>query len=99
MTDLIKGSRMALEYVESVPDDRYNADHIDRDALITALRQALEQQQDEPVARLKVADEPCNQVMALGQMMREWLQAQVSDAGTSVDVGKGFSEFDLLGSM
>ena len=43
--------RMALEYVESVPDDRYNAEHIDRDALITALRQALEQESDnEPVA-------------------------------------------------
>jgi len=41
--------RLALEYVELVPDDRYNADHIDRDALITAIKAALEAK-DEPVA-------------------------------------------------
>ena len=40
--------RLALEYVELVPDDRYNADHIDRDALITAIKAALEVK-DEPV--------------------------------------------------
>jgi len=36
-----KALRLALEYVELVPDDRYNADHIDRDALITAIKAAL----------------------------------------------------------
>ena len=41
--------RLALEYVELVPDDRYNADHIDRDALTTAIKAALEAK-DEPVA-------------------------------------------------
>jgi hypothetical protein len=34
--------RLALEYVELVPDDRYNADHIDRDALITTIKTTLE---------------------------------------------------------
>ena len=41
--------RLALEYVELVPDDRYNAEHIDQDALITAIKSALEAK-DEPVA-------------------------------------------------
>jgi len=41
--------RLALEYVELVPDDRCNAEHIDRDALITAIKAALEAK-DEPVA-------------------------------------------------
>lgn len=40
--------RLALEYVELVPDDRYNADHIDRDALITTIKTTLEAK-DEPV--------------------------------------------------
>ena len=40
--------KLALEYIEAVPDDRYNAEHIDRDALITAIEEALAQQ--EPVA-------------------------------------------------
>jgi len=39
--------RLALEYMELVPDDRYNAEHIDRDALITAIKAALEAK-DEP---------------------------------------------------
>lgn len=34
-------ARLAREYVDSVPDDRYNATHIDRCALITALDGAL----------------------------------------------------------
>ncbi len=33
--------RLALEYVELVPDDRYSAEHIDQDALITAIKAAL----------------------------------------------------------
>jgi len=41
--------RLALEYVELVPDDRYSAEHIDQDALITAIKAALEAK-DEPVA-------------------------------------------------
>jgi len=40
--------RLALEYVELVPDDRYSAEHIDQDALITAIKAALEAK-DEPV--------------------------------------------------
>jgi len=47
--------RLALEYVELVPDDRYNADHIDRDALITAIKAALEAK-DEPVAWMNAHD-------------------------------------------
>ncbi len=48
MTDKDKALRLALEYVELVPDDRYNAEHIDQDALITAIKAALEAK-DEPV--------------------------------------------------
>ena len=42
--------KLALEYIEAVPDDRYNAEHIDRDALITAIEEALAQPEQEPVA-------------------------------------------------
>ncbi len=44
--------KLALEYVEYVPDDRYAVEHIDRDKLVTALREALAEQpaQQEPVA-------------------------------------------------
>ena len=37
--------KLALEYIKAVPDDRYNAEHIDREALITAIEEALEQPQ------------------------------------------------------
>ena len=40
--------KLALEYIQAVPDDRYNAEHIDRDALITAIKETLAQTQ-EPV--------------------------------------------------
>jgi hypothetical protein len=40
--------KLALEYVELVQDDRYNAEHIDREALVTAIKEALAQ--PEPVA-------------------------------------------------
>jgi hypothetical protein len=33
--------KLALEYVELVQDDRYNAEHIDREALVTAIKKAL----------------------------------------------------------
>jgi len=46
--------RLALEYVELVPDDRYSAEHIDQDALITAIKAALEAK-DEPVAWMDAA--------------------------------------------
>ncbi len=59
--------RLALEYVELVPDDRYNAEHIDQDALITAIKAALEAQtrsvvKDELVAIKweKDADKECH---------------------------------------
>ena len=48
--------RLALEYVELVPDDRYNAEHIDQDALITAIKSAL-QAKDEPVAWMSEEDD------------------------------------------
>ena len=44
--------KLALEYIQAVPDDRYNAEHINRDALITAIKEALAQTQ-EPVAGTK----------------------------------------------
>ena len=47
--------RLALEYVELVPDDRYNAEHIDQDALITAIKAALS---GEAQTRSVVKDEP-----------------------------------------
>lgn len=46
-------------------------------------------------AQMKASAEPCSEVLALGQMMREWLQHQVSDNSSCVDTGKGFSEYDL----
>jgi hypothetical protein len=55
----------------------------------------------EPVAfakiftQLKTDDEPCNEVIALGHIMRDWLQKQVSDNSSYVDTGKGFSEYNL----
>ena len=33
--------RPALEYVDAVPDDRDNAEHIDRDALVAAMNGVL----------------------------------------------------------
>ena len=42
--------KLALEYIEAVPDDRYNAEHIDRAALITVIEEALAQPEQEPVA-------------------------------------------------
>ena len=42
--------KLALEYVELVQDDRYNAEHIDREALVTAIKEALAQPEQEPVA-------------------------------------------------
>lgn len=38
--------KLALAYIEAVPDDRYNAEHIDRDALITAINKVLAQTQE-----------------------------------------------------
>ena len=35
--------KLALEYVELVQDDRYNAEHIDREALVTTIKEALAQ--------------------------------------------------------
>ena len=48
--------KLALEYVELVQDDRYNAEHIDREALVAAIKEALmsvpdgAQPEQEPVA-------------------------------------------------
>jgi hypothetical protein len=68
---------------------------------ITAIKEALAQPEQEPVAfakiftQLKTDDEPCNEVIALGHIMRDWLQKQVSDNSSYVDTGKGFSEYNL----
>jgi hypothetical protein len=54
--------RLAYEYVESVPDDRYNAEHIDRDALIQALGKALaEAEKEYRGARLVLASDGVEQ--------------------------------------
>ena len=47
------------------------------------------------MAKAKVENEPCNEVLALGHLMKEWLENQIADAGTYVDTGKGFYEYDL----
>ena len=44
--------KQALEYVDLVPDDRYNAEHIDREALVAAIEEALAQPEQEPVELL-----------------------------------------------
>ena len=36
-----------------------------------------------------------DEVMALGYMMRDWLQAAIIDSGTNVDQGAGIGNFDL----
>ncbi len=54
--------RLALEYVELVPDDRYNAEHIDQDALITAIKAALS---GEAQTRSVVKDEPVGLIESL----------------------------------
>jgi hypothetical protein len=67
----------------------------------SVIKEALAQPEQEPVAfakiftQLKTDDEPCNEVIALGHMMRDWLQKQVSDNSSYVDTGKGFSEYNL----
>ena len=70
------------------------------DKAITAIKEALAQPEQEKqfakvFSQMKLENEPCSEVLALGQMMREWLQHQVSDNGSCVDTGKGFSEYDL----
>ncbi len=90
--------RLALEALENwLEFDPENFGEVDKKA-ITAIKAALEAK-DEPIQKqiikIKTIEEPCNQVMALGQMMRDWLQSQIADSNTSVDVGKGLSEFDL----
>ena len=69
-------------------------------AVENAIKEALAQPEQEKkfaklFAQMKSENEPCSEVLALGQMMREWLQQQVSDNGSCVDTGKGFSEYDL----
>jgi predicted RNA-binding protein Jag len=90
--------RLALEALEHT-ESRFHTIAWGREQdAITAIKAALEAK-DEPIKKqiikIKTIDEPCNQVMALGQMMRDWLQSQIADSNTSVDVGKGLSEFDL----
>lgn len=42
-----------------------------------------------------VENPPPDDAMALGHMMRDWLEAVVVNAGTSVDTGGGFGCYDL----
>jgi hypothetical protein len=67
---------------------------------IAAVEEAIEQAQkpkefSKVFALMKSTDDPCTEVMAVGQLMKEWLEVVVADAGTVIDTGKGFSEFDL----
>lgn len=66
MTDAIQ---MAIEYIESVPDDRLNAEHIDREWLIAALR-AQPADNDEYVQGYK------NGVKREAEIWRERLDAE-----------------------
>jgi hypothetical protein len=99
----------ALKLALGVLETPWNAPYVDGCDLalgkkvkaITAIKEALAQPEQEPVAfakiftQLKTDDEPCNEVIALGHMMRDWLQKQVSDNSSYVDTGKGFSEYNL----
>jgi hypothetical protein len=40
-------------------------------------------------------EQPTDNTMALATLMRDWLRAFASDAGTGVDSGLGFGECDL----
>ena len=73
--------KLALEYIQAVPDDRYNAEHIDRDALITAIKETLAQTQ-EPVKVLHKHEWFRTGEMKVGQMRciscGEWGQEETS---------------------
>lgn len=57
----------------------------------------MAENQKREFARLlpKVDSPPPADAMALGHMMRDWLEVVVADAGTSVDTGGGFGCYDL----
>jgi hypothetical protein len=42
---------------------------------------------------------PHDEVMALGYMMRDWLEAAIVDSGTGVDQGAGLGMFDLWATV
>lgn len=42
-----------------------------------------------------VNDKPPSEVQALGILMANWLRTEMADAGTGVDQGAGFHEYDL----
>jgi hypothetical protein len=94
--------KLALEALEDLGMKHFeNTGEVLYKETFTAIKEALAQPEQEPVAfakiftQLKTDDEPCNEVIALGHMMRDWLQKQVSDNSSYVDTGKGFSEYNL----
>lgn len=42
---------------------------------------------------------PTSNVQALGHLMRQWLQAAIADAGTTIDTGAGSGAYDLWVKM
>ena len=63
--------KMALEYVELVPDDRYNAEHIDREALVTAIKEALAQPEQD--GKCKYCTDGCPACDARKLPERTWV--------------------------
>jgi len=49
---MIEVLKQAIDYIENVPDDRDGVGHIDRHALVAALKERLAQPEQEPVAWL-----------------------------------------------
>jgi hypothetical protein len=47
------------------------------------------------LATIDFEGKPDSEVMALGELMRNWLRTEMADAGTSVDSGAGLSSYDL----
>jgi len=98
MTNQTEALKMALDLATMHHTDDGYAEL--RSKVRQLAKEALAQPEQEKkfaklFSQMKSENEPCSEVLALGQMMREWLQHQVSDNGSCVDTGKGFSEYDL----
>lgn len=43
----------------------------------------------------ETVEPPSSDVQAVGHLMRQWLQNVIADAGTAIDTGAGFNQYDL----
>ena len=68
---MIEAMKLAIDYIENVPDDRDNVGHIDRKSLVLSLRQSIaELESQEPVAKVVLTETlelPCLQWLNLNR--------------------------------